>query len=160
MARIENNQGHYLELEPVAYQFEMDEVDEGDGVDNRYDLNWLEIRLAANDGNDQWTATDPALLNWEVTELINWLRQLAARDGSLKPSWHATEPCLECEGRFNSDSITLVASLAYEFWPPAVRAKQSRSQRTKIEFKDDGSRILKFAAELEKELQAFPIRGT
>jgi hypothetical protein len=149
MARLKNEKGHHLELSPIAYQFT--------SGDNEYDLNWLEIRMAADNGKVRWTTTDPALLNWEVTRLIAWLRKLADKDGTIKPFWKATEPCLEFESGTGKNAIELKAILGYDFLPPLLSRKNYEDRATII-FDDDGSKIHRFAAELEQELMNFPVR--
>lgn len=150
MARIENDKGHYFELKPVAYQFES-----GDDI---YDLNWLEIQIAADNGKYQWTTTDPALMTTEVSGLIEWLRSLAANDPQMTLSWYAMEPCLECKGNFEKGVTELYISLGYDFLPPTLYQSRDYDQRERINFEGDGAQLLSFALQLENELRAFPVR--
>ena len=150
MARIENNQGHYLELEPVAYQFETAEDLDG--------LNWLEIRIDASDGKDKWAATNPVLQTWEVMRLIEWLRRLVAKDEAAKPVWQSLEPRLKVERIHEGNETKFMVSLAYKFLRLAPRDGSSFARRIEMTFAGDGANVLKFADELEQELRRFPIR--
>ena len=151
MARLINSQRHYFELRPVAYQFA--------SGDNKYDLNWLQIRVSADNGEHQWTATDPALLNWELLDLIKWLRTIAANDQESESSWKAIEPSLRFKYRFSSGRRTLEVSLGYDFLPPAFLSDKNYAERVIILFDQIEAGIPKFASALEKELMPFPIRG-
>ena len=149
MARLENPNGTYFDLRPISYQFP-------DGDDS---LNWLNIKLHANDGNYVWKAVDPAFENFELTALIKWLRQLANNEPVTSLAFYATEPSVEFKARKTQDRFKLTVSLGYEFLPPPLRnQKGSYQKRVNLAFQDDGENILAFAADLEKELEPFPVR--
>lgn len=149
MARLENNEGIYFDIRPIAYQF----PDEDDSV------NWLQIRLRANNGTYLWETTDPALENYEISALIKWLRQLIANDPVVKMSFYATEPCIEFAAKRKNGKVELTVLLGYEFLPPQMKVgKKDYSQQISMTFVDDGQNLLQFADEFEKEIEPFPIR--
>ncbi len=134
----------------MAYQFETAE-----DID---DLNWLQIRIAVSDGEDEWATTNPVLQTWEVTGLIKWLRQFVAKDETAKPVWQALEPRFKVEASFGQSETKFTASLGYKFLPSALREDKNYVTRIKITFASDAASVLKFAGELEKEIQRFPVR--
>jgi hypothetical protein len=88
------------------------------------DANTLLIGLSADDGQDRWTATQPALLTWEVVQLIGWLRAVA--DGaSHAATIDFTEPDLALAADGVGDAARLSVRLAAGFrpaWVPAFGA--------------------------------------
>ena len=59
----------------LGYQFP-------DAEGETYDANWLRIRIDVSGPNGAWSATDPALLTYEVARLADWLE--AQQTGAAK----------------------------------------------------------------------------
>ena len=134
----------------MAYQFETAE-----DID---DLNWLEIRVDVSDGVNKWVATNPVLQTWEVMRLIEWLRQLVAKDETAKAVWKSLEPRLKVERVSDGDQTNFTVSLAYRFLRLAPRDGSSFARKIELVFASDGTNVLKFARDLEQELKRFPVR--
>jgi len=150
MAHLKNTSVIYLEIKPIAYEFP-------DGCSS---LNWLQIQIEANDGNYKWQAVEPAFENFELTDLIEWIRQLVNKNPIVKTTFYPTEPCMEFAASFDSERIILKVSLGYEFLPPELRETKERyKQRVTLSFEDEGDLFLQFASDLEKELEPFPFRN-
>ena len=67
---LQGSDGTSLGLKIVGYEFPEE-------VEAEYDSNWLVIRLSATLPQGSWIATHPCLLTYEVTELANWLEEVA-----------------------------------------------------------------------------------
>ena len=123
--------------------------------DIEYDSNWLNIRIDVQHPDGDWTAHDPALLTYEVQEIANWFRDVAAgrRD---KRSAEFLEPCLEFHFESNEDSSeVLKVKLAYEFRPPWSKSWDDEFELT---FPVAKINLVKAAEALERELARYPQR--
>jgi hypothetical protein len=149
MARLKTNSGVYLDIKPIAYEFP-------NGGDSP---NWLQIQILANDGKYKWQAVDPAFENFELTALVEWIRQLVNKNPNAETTFYATEPCVEFEASCYRGRIKLKVSLGYGFLPPEMReAKDSYKRRVTLIFEDDEEEFLQFASDLERDIEPFPIR--
>nr|WP_143598363.1 hypothetical protein [Phycicoccus duodecadis] len=97
-----------------------------------WDANWLivegAVRLATG---ESWSFRDPCLTTWEVSSLVDWLRQVA--DGSVQPSAFPsdddeerlqvfTEPNLAFSLAARSQArVTLRVHFSLESLPPRLR---------------------------------------
>jgi hypothetical protein len=123
---LEGTNGRRLELTLVAYEFP--EIE-----DDRWDSNWLVVRISAADDTDSWTAEDPCLLTWEVDELADWLDAVAEPPATVA-DLEFTEPNLMFE-RIEADAAACVrvwfenASCDPRFRPTTICSSISRSRR-------------------------------
>jgi hypothetical protein len=132
----------------VGYQFPPQKNDPDDS-------EWLNIRIDVQHPDGNWTAVDPAMETYEVQELADWFRVLAAgaRD---KRSIDFLEPCLEFGVELNEDSSEdLKVTLAYELRPPWLK---DISDEFQISFPVATINLIKTAEALERELAQYPQR--
>jgi hypothetical protein len=120
-----------------------------------YDSNWLNIRINVRHPDGDWTAVDPALLTYEVQELADWFRDLAAGERG-KRNIGFLEPCLNFNVELSEDSSeVLKVTLAHEFRPPWSKNLEDEFQLT---FSLGTINLVKTAAALERELARYPQR--
>ncbi len=69
--------GNELSMKIIDYQFPniMDEI---------YDANWLNIKFDAVREGKTYSIIEPALLTWEMIELIHWLKSIYNKEDVLK----------------------------------------------------------------------------
>ena len=148
MARIEADPEHSLQLDIAGYQFPAGEKDESDA-------NWLVIELAVTYGDRRWRAREAALLTYEITDLVNWLRQVA--EGGQAREFDAIEPNLSFSARRDDGAISLFARFRLEFCRPALDYDQ-RVEGESLEFRLAAGDVKRFADDLETEARRFPWR--
>lgn len=123
--------------------------------DQEYDSNWLNIRIDVQHPEGDWKAVDPALLTYEVQELADWFRDLAAGQRD-KRSAEFLEPCLELHVESHEDSSeVLKVKLAYNFRPPWSTSWEDEFELT---FPLAKINLVKTAEALERELALYPQR--
>ena len=121
-----------------------------------YDSDWLNIRINVRHPIGDWTAADPALLTYDVRELADWFRELAA-GGRRKRNIDFLEPCLEFGVEFGEDSSEqLKVKLAYEFRPPWSKDFEGEFQ---LSFPLTTINLVKTAEAVERELARYPQRS-
>jgi hypothetical protein len=65
-----NDEGSSFEMNIRGYQFP--EVE-----DDKYDSNWLIVKINVNHPKGHWVSQYPCLLTWEVEDLAEWLSEIA-----------------------------------------------------------------------------------
>ncbi|WP_101395542.1 WapI family immunity protein [Phycicoccus duodecadis] len=124
--RLTSTDGSEVRIRMDGYQFPA-MTTPGD-----WDANWLivegAVRLATG---ESWSFRDPCLTTWEVSSLVDWLRQVA--DGSVQPSAFPsdddeerlqvfTEPNLAFSLAARSQArVTLRVHFSLESLPPRLR---------------------------------------
>jgi len=102
-----------FDLKVIGYQF-------CDAPGDRFDDNWLIVRIKVQDEkNGNWEKEDPALLTFEVKELIDWFENLDLESNEEKDI-SFTEPNLEFL-YMGKGHIQVLLDL--EFLPPGLRAE-------------------------------------
>ena len=123
--------------------------------DEPYDSDWLNVRIDVRHPDGSWSTTDPALLTYEVQELANWFRDLAAGKRT-KRNLGFLEPCLEFDLRQSEGSVeTLEVTLAHEFRPPWSTEFEDKFEMT---FPLASIDLVEAAESLERELARYPQR--
>jgi hypothetical protein len=155
MARLAGPPDRALELQLLSYEFAH--------ADDRWDANWLIVRIAAVDGPKQWSAAAPAFLTWELADLIAWLRKVADVCGDVRDGFDAIEPNLRFEAEGQGGSIQVRASLSHEFHPGWTAWRDSGSrydlEDVVLAFELGATELRQFADELAQELTRFPERS-
>jgi hypothetical protein len=154
MARLTGPADRFLELQPLSYQFAQ--------ADNKWDANWLVVRMTVSDGQRQWSATAPIFLRWELARLVEWLRKLADSDPDARDHFGAIEPNLHFEAMGRGDEICVRALFSHKFHPdwPSWRGSGRRYDLTtvSVEFGPTATGLRQFSDELARELEPFPER--
>jgi hypothetical protein len=156
MARLTGPPDRILELHPVSYQFAQ--------ADNKWDANWLIVRMTVADGPRQWSAIEPAFLTWELARLVEWFRKLADAEPDAHGNFDAIEPNLHFEAMGCGDAAHVRALFSHEFhpewqsWRGSGRRYDLRD--VGVEFEPGAAALRRFADELEQELMLFPERFT
>ncbi len=144
---LEGTNGRRLELTLVAYEFP--EIE-----DDRWDSNWLVVRISAADDTDSWTAEDPCLLTWEVDELADWLDAVAEPPATVA-DLEFTEPNLMFE-RIEADGAACVRVwFENAFCAPEIPPDDDLL----IDFAVAPAAFRAAAASLRAQRQRFPRRG-
>ncbi|MSQ26700.1 MAG: hypothetical protein EXR51_00965 [Dehalococcoidia bacterium] len=149
-ARLTKSPEHFLELEIIGYEFPSI-------VGDRYDANWLMIRITVVADGRSWTASHASLLTWEVHELAEWLRGVAERASDCSLDISFIEPRLAFEREQVEDMTKFSALLNYELRPPELRGSDDFDDVI-IEFTPTPEELRRFADRLESGMQRFPIR--
>ena len=143
---LEGPGGARLELSLVGYQFP--EIE-----DDRWDANWLVVRIAAIDDPDSWTAEDPCLLTWEVDALADWLDAVAAASSPVA-RLEFVEPNLVFE-RIEENGAGVRVWFDLEFRPSGI----SEDEDLLIDFPVTPDALRAAAASLRAQRERFPVRG-
>ncbi len=134
----------------VGYQFPSDK-------NVPYDSNWLNIRIDVRHPGGDWTTVDPALLTYEVQQLADWFRDLAAGKRG-DPRIDFLEPCLKFAVELTEESSEeLKVTLAHEFRPPWSKDFADEFQLT---FPLATINLVNTAEAVEHELAQYPRRTT
>ncbi len=133
------------------------------GADH-HDLNWLNVKVACDDGVDEWRITGAVLQTTEVRALEGWMRDAA--DGRVEVGaqvgWEFDdgnsvafiEPYLAFSvGSYPTDSTTVVRA----HLPPPDGADVAWYSR-QIDLQVDRVALRLAADELDREALAFPVR--
>jgi hypothetical protein len=125
-----------LALTILGYQFPEIEHD-------RWDSNWLMIRLDVRAADDAWTMTDPGLVTFEVEALVTWLRAVADANGEVATTLTFVEPLLRFEAVPARRQLLVDAGYG----------------RLRLELPVDAAVLRSWSVQLEHQLQRFPRRG-
>ena len=129
-----------------------------DVEDDRYDANWLVVRVEARDGETTWSAEDPALLTWEVEALARWLEQVAR--GRFEQPWCGfVEPNLELRADpLPGGRARLRVYFELELRPPDRRSSVVGRRDIFLEFALTPDQLRAAACQLRAELACYPLR--
>lgn len=77
--------GGMVALRPIGYEYPI--------MTDGYDADWLVVEGVVREPDGaEWSFTDPCLTAWEARELLEWLRQVAARRVTARPwQWDDSE---------------------------------------------------------------------
>lgn len=150
-----NAQGHSLSLTIQGYEFPSHTPTHASGhTEEDYDANWLLIRLFIDSPALQWQVVDPALLTWEVSELIEWLEQIA-QGQAVGSRFEALEPNLRIRLlAHEAQQATLKFELRAEFRPPGTPSDQPFVFESTL----DLAALAQQAAHFAQEFRNFPPR--
>jgi hypothetical protein len=145
--------GSLFEMKVVGYEFPELETE-------HHDSNWLLIQIEASHPRGEWSATDPALLTYEIEWLANWLETLASGDFS-KPHMWFTEPCLEFHLSFDDHPEPILQVVfSHEFRPPwASREWREDEEEHLLEFRLSDLNLHHSVQSLHEQLKTFPQRA-
>ena len=129
-----------------------------DVEDDRYDANWLVVRVEARDGETTWSAEDPALLTWEVERLARWLARLA--QGRFEHPWCGfVEPNLELRADpLPGGGARLRVYFELELRPPGRRSGVVGRRDVALDFALTPDQLRTAARQLREELSRYPQR--
>ena len=122
--RLESDDGSWIELRPVAYQFP-DAAPQSDGYNG--DANWLEIAGEVHDAKGpSWSFADPCMDTHEARQMSEWLRRIATDHASAVEATRSgssvfwlTEPNLVIEAVDQDlDRVSMLWRFALESAPP------------------------------------------
>ena len=119
---------------------------------DKWDRNWVRVRLRWEDGTDSWERSDPALTTWDVRELVRWLR------GHLIGTIEFLEPSLAFE-RVERTSLAML--LDHGLRPPASAQwtdAGDTSAPVKVEFHSPPSDFVAAALSLAATAKEYPPR--
>jgi hypothetical protein len=148
--RLRGAESTEFEMKIAGYEFPHDKQ-------TPYDSDWLKIHVDVTHPRGAWSKTDPCLLTFELSRLINWLRSIADECPE-----HAEVGFMEPELWFKwlgNGKNVLRIYLEYALrpsWSPFHGKNEEEELFVEFEMtpKDLGS----FADYLSKELKRFPIR--
>jgi hypothetical protein len=150
MLRLTSSNGAVFELSIAGYQFPEIKHD-------RFDSNWLLIRIHVVHHRGQWTSQDSCLLTWDVVDLAKWFDAIAG-DLPVNPE----EDFLEQELEFRLiDKQPAGRSVAIYFrgvFRPSW-ANEDEDPVLFVEFPISDVDLANAAEELRRELAAYPPRG-
>lgn len=135
----------------LGYEFDDEELP----TLTSWDLEWLVVRMSAQDGTRHWSVTGAYLTVPEVRRLVRWVRALADATPGTSYGWGATETELEFRSEGAGDDTRLEAICALDFLPPGSR----RHDEVILAFTPGGEGLRCFAAELEAALRNLPARA-
>ncbi len=140
-----NNQS--VEIRITNYQFP-------NIKDYKYDANWLLIYLNVKSNVGNWNTIDPALLTFEVKDIINWFQGLLSNQIENKELFFI-EPCLEFELIKNTENLkTIRIKFDLEFLPQ--NADDEKEYYVDCEM--NNYELKKVIEDLKRELEKYPER--
>ncbi len=152
LARLSDSSIRFLDLEPLGYEYKY-------AVGERHDLNWLTVRLTVEDADASWSATASTLLTWELNELVQWLRTAAWGSADLPRRWCGLEPSIAFEGDRTAGDMQVRVHVNYRFLPPeSFDGPRAWRDDLILALAPNSDQLLRFADELEQEMQRFPVR--
>ena len=133
----------------LGYQFpELEHVE--------YDSNWLNVKIDVSQERGSWSATDPALLTYEVAWLIDWLRAVSAGRYDEREQ-EFLEPCVSFHlSPTEGEPHNLVIEFSHGFEPPW--ATNDRDEQHQIVFPLTSVDLIGAAQSLEDQLRQYPQR--
>ncbi len=152
---IQGSNGSSFHLEIVGYQFPQI-------VTEKWDSNWLNIRMAVSVPQGAWTVTDPFLLTYEVKELADWFDGIAAQKTEQEDEIGFTEPNLWLEvTKLPDGARCLRIHFAIECLPPwANRSRSGRgTEDVFVDFPLSDIDLHRAAESLRSQLSPFPQRA-
>lgn len=136
-------------MKVVGYQFPHLE-------NERYDSDWLNVRIRVKLPEVSWVATDPSLLTWELERLIEWLESIA--DGErVNAEESFTEPNLRFE-LIEEEPKRLRVYFELESRPGWAAYDAARMDDLWVEVEIDAEKLKESAASLREDLKRFAIR--
>lgn len=124
-----------------------------------YDSNWLTIRIEVTSPQGTWSATDPCLLTYEVSELADWLEAIAS--GTVaQAACSFIEPCLLF--RLHEDASGhqgLRIYLELELRPPWAASKLAGQEDLWLTFPLSAIDLAAAASMLRQQLERYPQRA-
>lgn len=119
-------------------------------VDKKYDSNWLNICLSIKHPQGNWTATDPALLTWDMERFAHWLEHLPQVD-------YNPIVFLEPELEFIYESSKLKVTLSENFLPPWLDS--TTTNKFVLGFPISLPQLKEAVADIRKAVSLFPPRA-
>jgi len=120
-----------------------------------FDANWLNIHLEVDCKQGHWKRSDPALLSWEVEELIAWLNAILQERDNVLDVLIFTEPSLNFQFKGKKGEHFLFRiELDLEFRNPNLE----KDVPCFVDFRFSKTEVLALCLDLEEELQYYPAR--
>ena len=143
---IGQNGGNQFSLDIMDYQFPGNRS-------NTFDANWLTIKIVAMIKEGQWEKQDPALLTWEVQQLIDWLKLVIAD----QEQWRClafTEPSIWFEiADKQGENVVLAVYLSLEFKAPG-----QKGDRTTLLIETTKDQLAQWVEFLQRRLDQYPMQ--
>ena len=137
-----------FELTIIGYEFP-------ETIADKWDSNWLQIRIGVESETERWDSTDPCLLTTEVLWLADWFE--AAVDQHAPPRIGFIEPNLEFEvHQLSGEELTLKILFSHEARPLRMR---EWDEDVFVELKITRLDAKRAADQLRGELTSFPPRA-
>lgn len=140
------------ELDDCSLSLEIAGYEIPDHPGNKYDANWILIRVSVQSRYGNWSKTEPALLTWEIEDLIEWCRGRY----ELEPLLQFVEQSIEFYATpVDSELTHLKVTLAGKFLP-----EWQDNSTISLDLFLRRDELRRFSSELESELSKFPYRQT
>ena len=149
--RLVGSCGDRLELTVVGYQFPTVEHD-------RWDSNWLNIKISAKNDRGSWSATDASLLTDEVEDLAGWFEAIAERRQAAT-ELEFTEPNLSFELIQADGRVRLRTWFELELRPRWAPWREFPARDLYVDLDADERDLLAAAESLRVQLREFPPRA-
>jgi hypothetical protein len=148
--KLRTESGTSFELVVLRYEFP-------DVTEDRWDSNWLVVSGKVTTDGQSWRFTDPCVTTFELSELADWLDNLAGT--AAEPSDCAfTEPNLTFS--YSPAPIPrIVVRFAHESAPPWLNEGDARLAGMTIDFPLAALDVAAVAQDLRNILLEYPIRG-
>jgi hypothetical protein len=151
--KLFNAAGSALTLTIVGYQFPRE-------TPERYDANWLMVRVSAARAGRAWTFTDPCLLTWEVASLAQWLTEVQSGRSPQPADCSFTEPLLRFQlAAAPNGQPTLRVLFELEGRPPWAYSDSFGGEDVVLDFPLAGIDLHAASASLRAQLQRYPVRN-
>ena len=136
-------------MDVVAYEFPEVKFD-------RFDSNWLLLNFRIKTPQGEWSATQPCMLTWELSDLATWFEDIAKRLPSAT-KFDFMEPELSLEWTANKSTLRLYLDYGLRpQWKPYIG--RDREEVFFLECMVTSASLLKTAKSLKLLAQKFPLR--
>lgn len=140
------------QLEDCSFSLEIEGYEVGNAPADKYDANWISIRVSVQSRQGNWSKIAPVLLTWEIEDLIEWCRG----GYELEPLLQFVEQSIEFyAAAVDSELIHFKVTLAGKLLP-----EWQDQYSINLDLFLRRQELRRFASELESELSHFPYRQT
>jgi hypothetical protein len=155
MARLTDTSGRFIDLVPLGFVFTLEELWQGA---DEYDHNWMHAQLTVHDHGEPSTKHGAGLPQFELRELVVWLRRLDLGALQLPSQWRNVEDGITFEAKRVDGLTRLRCRVNLDFAHPSRFGFQYGNPDDVVDFYPSSDDLRRFAEELEQELAPFPFR--
>lgn len=147
---LHSRTGHEIRFDVLGY--ELPHI-----IDDKWDSNWLVIRINVATPEAQWERTDPGMLTWEVKEMSDWFRALSENTSPENALYFTLENNLFIELQNDCTAENKRIRMLFDGW--FHPHPQPDNVPIPIEFEADNAELKRISEDLLKELERFPERS-
>ena len=143
MMRFTNSYQCFFDMEIVGYEYQFS--------NDKYDANWLEVKISVSHQGKQWSAQESCLRTFELTVLRDWLLSISD-SGDFSASITFTEN----EIAFKYVGGRFFVILDFNFHPSGSQYNYDDDEEYLFEVESPEEKLKTFIDELNQRIEQFP----